>query len=33
MNKKIIKIDLSKYKNGNAKFIVGRENGSNARKQ
>ena len=28
---KIIKIDLSKYKNGNAKFIVGRENGVNAR--
>lgn len=30
---KIIKIDLSKYKNDNAKFIVGRDNGANARKQ
>ena len=31
MNNKVIEIDLSKYKNGNAKFIVGIENGANAR--
>ncbi len=30
---KIAKIDLSKYKNKDAKFVVGRDNGENARKK
>ena len=30
---RIIKIDLSKYKNKDAKFIVGRDNGEDARKK
>ena len=30
---KIIRIDLSNYKNENAKFIVGRENGDKAREK
>lgn len=30
---KIVKIDLSKYKNKDAKFVVGRDNGEDARKK
>ena len=33
MSENIKKIDLSKYKNNGAKFVVGRENGMKARKQ